>query len=144
VKIEQFIVGPLTTVLKPGEILVQVRVPVPAARTGSAYEKLPHPASRFAVVGVAAAVALDAKGGVQTARVALTGLAPKVTRAGFVEQALQGKGTDSASLKAAASHAAEGIQLRADLIGSADYRAHLAAVFTERALRRAVARALER
>src|SRR5438128_7893874 len=61
VKIEQFIVGPLTTVLAPGEILAQVRVPLPAARTGSAYEKLPHTASRFAVVGVAAAVALDAR-----------------------------------------------------------------------------------
>jgi carbon-monoxide dehydrogenase medium subunit len=144
VKIEQFIVGPLTTVLKPGELLVQVRVPVPAARTGSAYEKMPHPASRFAIVGVAAAVALDAKGGVQAARVAITGLAPKVTRAAFVEQVLQGKGSDAASLKAAAARAAEGIQLRADLIGSADYRANLAAVYTERALRRAVARALER
>jgi carbon-monoxide dehydrogenase medium subunit len=76
--------------------------------------------------------------------IAITGLAPKVVRAGWVEQALQGKAPDAATLKAAAARAAERIELRADLIGSADYKANLAAVYTERALRRAVARALER
>src|SRR6267143_1606615 len=115
----------------------------PAARSGSAYEKLPHPASRFAVVGVAAAVALDEKGAVQRARVALTGLGPKVTRAASVEQALQGKATSPESLKAAAGRAAEGLELRPDSTGTADYKAHLAAVYTERALRRALARAIE-
>jgi carbon-monoxide dehydrogenase medium subunit len=143
VKVEQLIIGPLTTVLEPRELLVQVRVPVPAGRSGGAYEKLPHPASRFAVVGVAALLSLDAKGAVQSARVALTGLAPKVTRASSVEKALQGKTPDPATLKAAAARAAEGIELRADLTGSADYRAHLAAVYTERALGRAAARARE-
>jgi len=123
---------------------VQVRIPLPGARSGSAYEKLPHPASRFAVVGVAAAVALDGKGAVQRARVALTGLGPKVSRAASVEQALQGKPTSPDSLKSAAARAAEGLELRADATGTADYKAHLAAVYTERALRRAVARAVER
>jgi len=143
VPVEQLISGPLTTVLEPGEILVQVRIPLPGARTGSAYEKLPHPASRFAIVGVAAAVALDGKGAVQRARVALTGIGPKVTRAASVEQALQGKATSPESLKAAAGRAAEGLELRPDSTGTADYKAHLAAVYTERALRRALARAVE-
>jgi aerobic carbon-monoxide dehydrogenase medium subunit len=143
VPVEQLISGPLTTVLEPGEILVQVRIPLPGARTGSAYEKLPHPASRFAIVGVAAAVALDGKGAVQRARVALTGIGPKVTRAASVEQALQGKATSPESLKSAAARAAEGLELRADSTGTADYKAHLAAVYTERALRRALARAVE-
>ena len=129
--------------LDPSEILVQVRIPLPGARTGSAYEKLPHPASRFAVVGVAAAVTLDGKGAVQRARVALTGLGPKVSRAASVEQALQGKATSPESLQSAAARAAEGLELRADATGSADYKAHLAALYTERALRRAVARAVE-
>src|SRR5713226_3089538 len=111
--------GPLTTVLEPGEILVQVRIPLPGARSGSAYEKLPHPASRFAIVGVAVAVALDGKGAVQRARVALTGLGPKVTRAGSVEQALQGKATSPDSLKSAAARAAEGLELRPDSTGTA-------------------------
>src|SRR5204862_450690 len=76
-------------------------------------------------------------------RIALTGLAPKVARAGRVEKALEGTLPSPASLKAAAEKAADGLELRADAIGSADYKAHLAAVYTERALRRAVARAVE-
>jgi len=141
-KVDQLIAGPLSTVLTTGEILTQVRVPLPGGRSGGAYEKLPHPASRFAIVGAAVALQLDASGAVQSARIALTGLAPKVTRAGYVERALQGKTADAA--RTAAGHAAEGIDLRADLIGSAAYRANLAAVYTERAIKRAFARALER
>jgi aerobic carbon-monoxide dehydrogenase medium subunit len=140
---EQFIAGPLTTVLEPNEIVLQVRVPLPPARSGSAYEKLPHPASRFAIVGAAAALTLDARGAVQGARIALTGLAPKVTRAARVEKALEGSAPTPAALEAAAERAGEGLELRADAIGSTDYKAHLAAVYTERALRRAVARAVE-
>ncbi len=144
VKVEQFIVGPLTTVLEPGEILTHVRVPLPSGKYGGAYEKLPHPASRFAIVGVAAEVFLDAKGAVQSSRIAVTGLASKVARATHAEQALQGKAPDAAAVKAAAARAAEGIELRADLTGSADYKAHLAAVYAERAISRAVARATAR
>src|SRR5438067_4589086 len=137
VKVEQLIVGPLTTVLEPGEIVTQVRVPLPSGRYGGAYEKLPHPASRFAIVGVAAEIFLDGKGAVQASRIAITGLAPKVTRAGYLEQALQGKTPDTATIKAAAARAAEGIELRDDLTGTAAYRANLAAVYAERAVKRA-------
>ena len=144
VKIGDFIVGPLTTVLQPAEILTQVRVPLPQGRYGGAYEKLPHPASRFAVVGVAAEVFLDARGAVQSSRIAITGLGPKVTRANSVEQALQGKTPDAAAVKAAAAKAADGFEIRDDLIGSAAYKANLAAVIAERVLSRAVARAMGR
>ncbi|HYX92112.1 MAG TPA: FAD binding domain-containing protein, partial [Myxococcaceae bacterium] len=142
-KVEDLIQGPLTTALEPGEILAEVRVPLPAGRTGSAYEKYPHPASRFAIVGVAARVSLD-DGNVREARVAITGLGPKVTRAKGVEQALAGKAADPAVLDAAAARAAEGLELRADLMGSEEYKANLARVYTARALRRAVGRARER
>ena len=141
---EELIVGPLTTSLQPGEILTQVRVALPPARTAGAYEKLPNPASRFAMVGVAAEVSLDARNAVQWSRIAITGLAPKVTRAKGVEQALQGKAADPPAIKSAAARAADGIELRADISGSAAYKAQLAAVYTERAVLRAVARARER
>ena len=144
VPVEQFIAGPLTTVLEPSEIVVQVRIPLPAPRSGGAYEKLPHPASRFAIVGSAATLTLDGRGAVQRARIALTGLAPKVVRAKAVEKALEASAPSPTSLRTAAQRAGDGLELRADAIGSADYKAHLAAVYTERALRRAVARALER
>jgi len=143
-KIADLIVGPLTNSLNADEILVSVRIPLPAAKTGSAYEKEPHPASRFAVVGVAAVLQLDGKGLVQQARVAVTGLGSKVTRAGYVEQALTGKAPDANALKAAAARTAEGIEVRGDNLGSPAYKTHLASVIAERALKKAAARAVER
>src|SRR3954464_11718854 len=144
VKVLDLIVGPLTTALEPGEILTQVRAALPPARTAGAYEKLPNPASRFAIVGVAAEISLDARNAVQWSRIAITGLAPKVTRAKGVEQALQGKAAEPAAIKSAAARAADGLELRGDISGSAAYKAQIAAVYTERAVLRAVARARER
>ena len=143
-KVEELIVGPLMTALDSGEILTQVRVTLPPARTAGAYEKLPNPASRFAVIGVAAEVSLDGRSGVAWSRIALTGLGSKVSRATAVEQALQGKPADPATIKSASARAAEGLELRPDLTGSAAYKAQLAAVYTERAVLRAVSRARER
>jgi aerobic carbon-monoxide dehydrogenase medium subunit len=143
-KVQELITGPLSTVLENGELLTQVKIPLPPARTAGAYEKLPNPASRFAIVGVAAEVSLDARNAVQWSRIAITGLAPKVARATQVEQALQGKSGDAAAVKAAAGRAADGLELRADLTGSAAYKAQLAAVYTERAILRAISRARER
>jgi carbon-monoxide dehydrogenase medium subunit len=135
--IEELIVGPLTTTLQPGEIIAQVRVPAPAAKSGSAYEKYPHPASRFAVVGVAANVQLDGAGKVQSARVAITGLGPKASRAVKVEQAL----ASGASPEAAAEMITDGIEVRPDLLGSAAWRTNLARTHAARAISRALARA---
>jgi carbon-monoxide dehydrogenase medium subunit len=138
-KLSDFIVGPLTTTLAGGEILTQINVPLPGPKAGGAYEKMPHPASRFAIVGVAAEISLGANGSIAWARIAITGLAPKVTRATAVEQALQGKKADAA--KAAAAHATDGMELRDDPTGSPAYRANLAAIYCERAIIRALARA---
>jgi aerobic carbon-monoxide dehydrogenase medium subunit len=143
-KVQDLITGPLSTVLENGELLTQVKIPLPPARTAGAYEKLPNPASRFAIVGVAAEVSLDARNTVQWSRIAITGLAPKATRATAVEQALQGKAVDATTVKAASARAAAGMELRPDLTGSAAYKAQLAAVYTERAVLRAVSRARER
>jgi carbon-monoxide dehydrogenase medium subunit len=143
VKVADFITGPLTTSLGAGEIVTQVVVPLPPTRTAGAYEKLPHPASRFAIVGVAAEVSLAQGGAVAWSRIAITGVGPKVYRATGVEQALQGKSAE-ATAKAAAAHATDGVDLRPDATGSAAYRAHLAAVHAERAIQRAAARAAKR
>jgi aerobic carbon-monoxide dehydrogenase medium subunit len=135
-KVEELIVGPLTTTLGPGEIIVQVRVPLPAKNSGSAYAKHPHPASRFAVVGVAASVTA-AGGKVQSARIAVTGLGPKVSRASAAEKALVG----GASAEEAAKQITEGIEVRDDLIGSAAYKRSLAAMYAARAIAKAIERA---
>jgi carbon-monoxide dehydrogenase medium subunit len=143
VKIADFITGPLSTVLGPGDIVTTIVVPMPPARTAGAYEKLPHPASRFAIVGVAAEVSLAADGTVAWSRIGITGLASKVFRASGVEKALQGKKAAEAA-KAAAAKAVEGVELRDDPTGSVAYRTHLAAVYTERAVLRAAERAAKR
>lgn len=143
VKIEELIVGPLTTTLDAGELLVQVRVPIPGPRSGSAYEKHPHPASRFAVVSVAAALTLDATGAVSSARVVVAGLGPKASRAIAAERALTGKKAEAAAIQAAALLAAEGLELSNDANGTAAYKAHLTSVMAGRALTRAATRAAQ-
>lgn len=135
---EQFFTGVFATALRPDEILVEVRIPVPPERTGSAYLSFPHPASGFAVVGVAAVIALDGKGVSKTVRIGVTGVGPAPYRAKAVEKQLTGKKLSDDLIAAAAEKAADGVEANADLFASADYRRHLAGVFTKRAIRAAV------
>ena len=140
IKADKFFVDLLTTALEPGEILKEVRFAIPKGRTGQSYMKVRHPASGFAVVGVAVSVTVDGSK-FQAAGVGITGVASKAYRAAGVENALKGSSTDAKSLSGAAAHAADGIEANADLFASAEYRKHLAEVYTRRALEAAVARA---
>ncbi len=139
---KDFFVDLLATALKADEILTAVRVPSLPPRSGDAYLKLHQPASGFAVVGVAARVALDEKGAVLQAGVGITGVGRKAYRATAVEKVLEGKSPTPKRLEEAAAHATDGVEPNGDLYASAEYRAHLAAVYTRRALERAIERAL--
>ncbi len=136
----EFFVDMLTTQLRPGEILTQVSVPTLASRTGTAYCKLHQPASGFAIVGVAARVALN-KSKIEDLGVGITGVGPKAYRAEAVEKALRGKKVNAKLLADAARHAAQGVEPLSDLHASAEYRKEMATVFARRALERAIARA---
>ena len=138
---QDFFVGIMTSALQPDEVLVEVRIPFAGERTGGAYEKLPHPASRFALVGAAAVVTLGPGNVVQKARIAITGVGTMPYRATALEQALVGRSIENGNIDAAAQHAAKGVEMRADLQGPADYKANLARVYSARAIRRAVERA---
>ncbi len=138
---DRFFTGLFATALAPDQILVEVRVPVPAGRGGGAYLKFPHPASGFAVVGVAAQVTLDGQGRCAAARVGITGVGPAAYRPAAVEKGLVGAVLAEQAVAAAAAHAAEGVDVNEDLFASAEYRAHLATVFTKRAVLAAVQRA---
>src|ERR1044071_2647560 len=59
VKAENFFVHLLTTDLQPGEILREIRIRKPSGRFGQAYQKVTHPASGFAVVGIAVNLSLN-------------------------------------------------------------------------------------
>jgi carbon-monoxide dehydrogenase medium subunit len=137
IKADDFFKGLLTTALGPDEILSEVRVPVAGPNTRSAYLKFPHPASRFAVVGVAAV--LDVSGGkVAKASIGITGAGTKAVRAKGVEAGLVGKSLDDATIRAAAEKAPDGVDVQADLQGSEEYKRHLLKVFARRAIEAAV------
>ena len=98
---DQFFTGIMTTALADGEILVAIEVPVAGRGQGSAYEKFPHPASRYAVVGAAAQVTIQ-NGTCTAARVAVGGPLPNARRASAVERALIGKPASPETIAAAA------------------------------------------
>ena len=136
-----FFIDLLTTALQPGEILREVRIRKPQGRFGQAYQKVPHPASGFAVVGVAVTLGLASDGSCQSGGVGITGIGSKAYRATGVESALANKKLDEQTIKEAASHASDGVDANSDLHASADYRRHLAQVHTRRAISAALARA---
>lgn len=139
--IGDFVLGPLVTALEPDEIVQEVSFAVAEGRSGSCYEKFPHPASGYAVVGVACTVRLGADGRCEQVRIGITGAGSVAYRARAVEEALEGCQPDSQAVAAAAARAAEGADLMGDRFASQEYRAHLCRVLTERAVRSAVARA---
>ena len=141
VKVDDWFQGLMSTALKDDELLTQVRIPVWPDGSGAAYLKFPHPASRFAVVGVCAAVTLDKSGTCIKASVGVTGAGTHAVRAKGVEAGLVGKRLDAATIEAAAQKAAEGVDVQADLQGSVDYKSHLCRVFAKRAIDAAVKRA---
>ncbi|MGH9325522.1 MAG: FAD binding domain-containing protein [Terriglobia bacterium] len=134
-----FFVDLLTTALRSDDILAAVRIPVPEPQTGWAYVKLHHPASGYATVGAAAVIRLGESGAVEHVRVGITGVGPKAYRAMKVEEAVKGK--SAKALEAAAAYAVDGVDVNADLYASAEYRSHLAQVYTLRALEKALERA---
>lgn len=151
-----FFTGVMTTALGENDLLTSIRIPS-AANRGAAYVKFSHPASRYAVIGVAASLAMGTSGGWMSkftggdrresvcsdASVAIGGLVPAPLRCRAVEDALRGQ-PSSDETRAAAAAAVSG-DLGDDLIGdvfaSADYRRAVAPVYIERALAAAAGRA---
>ncbi len=138
IKTDDFFVDLLTTALEPGEILREIRINKPNGRTGQAYTKMHHPASGFAVVGVAAHLELNGDGGCQRASIGITGVAAKAFRASGIEAGLNGAQLNDETISAASARAADGIDANGDLFASADYRKHLAAVYARRAINQAM------
>ena len=127
------------TGIAPDEILVKlIRGPLPAGAAGS-YQKMKHPASGYAIVGVCAVVA-SSGGSISHARVALTGVGEVAYRAKAVEEALLGTDGSADAVAAAAEHAADGQTVNGDIHADRDYRARMAVVYTRRAIEAALGR----
>ena len=136
-----FFTGVRRTVLAPDEILVEIVVPSPGARSGGHYLRhTPRRELDIAVVGVASQLTLS-DGVCAKARVALAAVAPVPLRARAAEQALEGKPVTPEAIERAAELAVGATKPISDQRGSADYRRHLVRVLTRRTLRTALARA---
>ena len=131
----------LTTALEPTEVVTEGTFPKLGQGEGAAYQKLRHPASRYAIVGVAAYVKLGGDGNVAAARIAVTGAGPKATRQSAAEAALVGSSADDAAFAAAADASGEDMDYLGDIHASEDYRRAMVKVYTRRALVRAIAQA---
>ena len=140
IPIHEFISGPFTTTLAPGELVREVRVPVSGAGSGYAFAEFSPRHGDFAVSG--AAVLLQLEGGrVERASVALCGVAGMPVRAAGAEQSLRGARGSEEELEAAAAAAVEGLTPSADLHGGSAYRRRIARVCVRRAINLAFSRA---
>ncbi len=128
-----FFVDYLTTALEEGELLVEIRVPKLQGEWGMHYEKFNRVAQAWSIVAVAAAVRREG-GVIAEARIGLTNMGPVPLRAAGVETALAGVQATAEAIASAAERAAEGTSPSSDLNAQADYRQHLAAVLTRRAV----------
>jgi carbon-monoxide dehydrogenase medium subunit len=141
IPIEGFFTGPFSTALRADEVLTEIRIPLPPARSGGAYLKVERKVGDYATAGVAVQVTLTAEGTVAQARIGLTNVGLTPIRAEGAAAWLQGRTPTEAVVAGAARLAAEAAQPGADLRGPADYKRDLVRVLTGRALRRAIGRA---
>ncbi len=137
-----FATGLLENALAENEVLTSISVPSVPSGAGSAYVKFAHPASRYAVVGAAAILAVSG-GTCSSASVAVGGVETTPGRASSVEAALAGSDLSDAAMDAAAAAVAGDLSGDAmgDVFASAEYRRAMAAVYVRRALGAAASRA---
>jgi len=141
IEADKFFLGIMTTAIEPTEILTAVRIPIFPRRSGSAYLKMPQQASGFAIVGVAVWVTTGQQGRCEDIGVGVTGISEKPFRAYAVEERLRGTKLNPKLIEEGASQVASGIDPLADLHASAEFRAHIARVYTSRAIQESMKRA---
>jgi carbon-monoxide dehydrogenase medium subunit len=141
IAIDKFFTGIFSTVLAPDEILTEIRIPIPPARSGGAYVKLERKVGDFATAAAAAQVTLAADGSVERAGIALTAVGPTPIKATEAERFLQKKKPDPKTIAEAARLAGQATAPSADRRGSVEYKREMARVLTARAIAKAVERA---
>ncbi|MDP9485591.1 MAG: xanthine dehydrogenase family protein subunit M [Actinomycetota bacterium] len=137
VKAADFFQDYMVTDLGEQEVVTEVRVPKLGQNTGWSYKKFARRSQDWAMVGVAAVVERS-NGSIGSARIALTAMGATPIRATSVEQALSGASPDA--VVEAAQSADEGTSPASDAAASAEFRRHLARVWTQRAVEEALSR----
>jgi len=134
VSLEDFFTGPGETVLKAGELLLEIQVPVPPPGTKGVYLKHGRSAVDLATVGVAVVMALESGGVCRDVKIVLGAVAPTPMRAKKAEGVLRGKKVEPALVEEAAQVASGEAQPITDVRASAEYRREMVKVFTRRAI----------
>jgi carbon-monoxide dehydrogenase medium subunit len=137
----KFYTGLYETALARDEILTEIRIPVPPAKSGGAYQKLKRKTGDFAVAAVAVQMTLDARGAVASCGIALTNAGPTPLEATDAAKFLTGKTPDAKTIAEAAKLAAAKCDPSADHRGSIEYKKDMARVLAARALQTAFERA---
>ena len=138
IPIDQFFLGLFTTALEPDEILTEIRIPVPQAKSGGSYVKLERKVGDFATAASAVQLTLGAGGEVASAGIGLTNAGPTPLRATNAEQYLIGKQPGADVIAEAARLASTIAMPSADRRGAIEYKRQMARVLTARALQRAI------
>jgi carbon-monoxide dehydrogenase medium subunit len=138
--IDSFFVTLFTTELQQGEIVREIRIPMPPPHSGGAYLKLERKVGDFATAGVAAQVTIDSGGICQRVGIGLTNVGATPVKAVKAEEFLRGKKLEEASITQAGELAAGEAQPAADLRGPVEYKRGLVKELTRRALARAFER----
>jgi aerobic carbon-monoxide dehydrogenase medium subunit len=129
------------TALAKDEILIEIRLPLPPAKSGSAYRKLKRKTGEFAAAAVAVQLQLGGNGTVQRAGIALTNVGPTPIEAVAAQKFLEGKSPEEKNLLETAKLAAQAASPSADRRGSVEYKKEMTRVLTGRALKAALERA---
>ena len=141
IPITSFFTGPFETALRPGELLVEIRIPAPAPRSGGAYLKLERKVGDFATAAVAVQLTLRPDGACEQTGIGLTNVGLTPIKAEQAQASLRGKRLDDTTIAQAARLAAAAAEPAQDLRGSVEYKKDLVRVLTARALRKAAERA---
>lgn len=141
VSIDDFFHGFLTTEVQEGEILTEIRVPIPEGKTGSAYHKIERKVGDYATAGVAVRITLDNNGTCTSAGIGLTNVNPTPLRASRSEEALVGSSIDDSAIESAALYASEDCNPSADLRGDEDFKRRMVKILTKRMILKALDRA---
>lgn len=143
IAVENFCIAPGRTVLEAGELLVSLHLPAPKPHSGARYLRfIPRNEMDIAVAGAGVEVVLE-NGTFRSARIALASVAPTPLFVREAGEGLAGKPVNEAGIAAAADAARSAAKPITDMRGTAEYRRHLCAVLTRRALETAVQRARE-
>jgi len=137
VPLENFFTGPGTTLLKKGEIVIEIQVPIPSPDTKGIYLKRAIRGSiDLAIVGVAVITTLESKNEVcKDIKIVLGAVAPIPMRACNAEEVIRGKRMDENLIEKSAEEAASEAKPITDVRASAWYRTEMVKVLTRQALR---------